>query len=226
MTLGGIVVFRERYGRWQWLGMTAIVLGLVLFFADQLDASAIAGDRYINGSLLVLLAALSWAIYALAQKQLLQRLGSAVILCFIYFAASVTLLPFATPSSLLHLDGLPLLMVAYAALNTLGAYGAFAEALAHWEASRVSAILALTPLLAVVTVEIVHVLAPSVLDGESIGMLGWSGAGLVVAGSALAALAGRSRLPGPTSARVGMTLETTVGNNGHIDTKPRISTTP
>ena len=48
-------------------------------------------------------------------------------------------------------------------MNTLVAYGAFAEALAHWEASRVSAILATTPLLCLAAGAGVHALWPSVL---------------------------------------------------------------
>lgn len=202
MTLGGIAVFGERYSRWQWLGMGAIVFGLGLFFADQLRGSA-AGSQYPLGSLLVLLGALSWAVYALAQKQLLQRLGSAAILLVIYLTASVTLLPFAQPSSLLQLQGIPLLMVVYVSVNTLGAYGAFAEALAHWEASRVSAVLALTPLLAVMVVEGIHAVAPSLLASESIQTLGWVGALMVVAGSAMASLMGKRsiELPVPQDQR-------------------------
>lgn len=187
MALGGIVVFGERYAMGQWLGMVAIVTGLCLFFADQSGASA-GNGRYVLGSTLVLLGALSWALYALAQKQLLNRLGSATILVVIYAVASIVLLPFADVGAVLRLEGLPLLMVLYAAINTLAAYGAFAEALAHWEASRVSAILALTPLLAVATVEVVHHLAPQLLAGESIRTLGWIGAAMVVAGSCLSSL--------------------------------------
>lgn len=186
MALGGLWLFRERYGAWQWLGMAGIVVGLGLFFADQMQARGDAG--YLAGSLLVLLAAIAWAVYALAQKQLLERLGSAAILLFIYLFASLALLPQADPAALLALRGLPLLMVVYACLNTLGAYGAFAEALAHWEASRVSAILALTPLLAVATVEAVHALAPELLAAERITTLGWIGAAMVVAGSAMTSL--------------------------------------
>jgi drug/metabolite transporter (DMT)-like permease len=198
MALGGIAVFGERYGTGQWLGMAAIVAGLVLFFRDQAGANA-AGPGYLAGSALVLAAAASWAIYALAQKQLLQRLGSASILLVIYLAASVVLLPLADPAALLRLDTLALLMVGYAAVNTLGAYGAFAEALAHWEASRVSAVLALTPVLAVATVELVHGLAPALLAAESINAMGWIGAGMVVVGSILSSLLGRRAIELPVA---------------------------
>ena len=57
---------------------------------------------------------------------------------------------------LLKLDAIGLWLLAYCALNTLVAYGAFAEALAHWEASRVSTILATTPLLSLGVIALVH----------------------------------------------------------------------
>ena len=120
-------------------------------------------------------------------------LGSPAILWAIYVLAALLLWPFASPSKLLALDAVHAAVLAYCALNTLVAYGAFAEALAHWEASRVSAILALTPLLCVATVSAVHALWPAAIAPERIGLSGWIGAGLVVAGSATASLLAASR---------------------------------
>jgi hypothetical protein len=54
--------------------------------------------------------------------------------------------PLASPSSLARLDAAGAGVLAFCALNTVVGYGAFAESLAHWEASRVGAVLALTPL--------------------------------------------------------------------------------
>ena len=187
MALGGIVVFREHYNGWQWTGLLAIVGGLGLFFADQLARPAPAGSRYVLGSSLVLLGAVVWAVYALAQKQLLRQLSSTAILGFIYLVAALLLWPLAQPGKLATLDATHWIALAYCALNTLGAYGAFAEALDHWEASRVSVVLALTPLLTVATVELVHRLAPRLVQPEQIAWMGWAGAALVVAGSALSA---------------------------------------
>lgn len=192
MALGGIVVFGERYNRWQWLGLAAIVAGLLLFFGDQLAQPSAPGGRYVAGSALVGLGALVWAVYALAQKQLLNRLSSTLILAVIYAVATIALWPLARPSTLFALDGLHLAALVYCAVNTLGAYGAFAEALAHWEASRVSVVLATTPLMTVLTVELVHAVAPELVRPERIALLGWCGALLVVGGSALSSLA-RSR---------------------------------
>jgi drug/metabolite transporter (DMT)-like permease len=105
----------------------------------------------------------------------------------------VLLLPLARPAHLLNIDAWHWAAILYCAVNTIGAYGAFAEALAHWEASRVSAILALTPLLTVATVSTIAAFVPGLIAPERIGTLGWIGAALVVSGSAAVSLLGRRR---------------------------------
>jgi drug/metabolite transporter (DMT)-like permease len=192
MAIGGIVVFRERFTRGQWSGLGLLALGLWLFFRDQLQAQG-AGADFLRGCLIIVVASVVWAIYALAQKQLLNRLSSPAILLFVYAVASVVLLPLASPSRLLALDAAHWIALGYCALNTLAAYGAFAEALVHWEASRVSVVLALTPLLTLLTVAIVHGFAPHIVRPEQVGAIGFLGAALVVAGSALTSLLGNRR---------------------------------
>jgi drug/metabolite transporter (DMT)-like permease len=193
MALGGIFIFRERFSAWQWLGLLVVFSGLLLFFRDQLLGSMLNASGYVLGALLIVIAAIVWAAYAMAQKQLLNTLSSSAILLFVYACASVLLLPTATPGSLLQLDSLHWAALAYCALNTLGAYGAFAEALAHWEASRVSVVLALTPLLTVSCVWLTHLFWPELIQPERFGWGGWLGALLVVSGSALTSLAARRR---------------------------------
>ncbi len=187
MALGGIFVFGERFRAAQWVGLALLAGGMALFFSDQLAAAARA-PGYLLGSAFVIVGALVWAVYALLQKQLLMQLGSMQILLLIYIVASVLLWPFAQPSALLRLDALHWALLGYCAFNTIAAYGAFAEALAHWEASRVSAILATTPLLTIAAASAVHALWPQLLAPERITPLGYLGAALVVAGSALVSL--------------------------------------
>ncbi|HRQ64661.1 MAG TPA: DMT family transporter [Xanthomonadaceae bacterium] len=188
MALGGIYVFRERFLLAQWLGLGLMLLGGILFFSDQL---AVGDGSYALGSLFIVVAGVVWAAYALAQKQLLTSLSSTAVMGFIYVFAAVALFPVARPALLLELSTFHLLAVAFCALNTLAAYGAFAEALAHWEASRVSAVLALTPLLTVLVVELVVHFLPGWVEAERIAALGWVGAALVVGGSMVVSLARR-----------------------------------
>jgi drug/metabolite transporter (DMT)-like permease len=185
MALGGVLVFRERVVATQLGGFALIVLGLLTFFGEQ---QAQRGDGYALGAGLVVLAAVVWAVYALLQKQLLLRLSSPQILWAIYALSALLLWPFAKPLTLLQLDGVHAALLGYCALNTLVAYGAFAEALAHWEASRVSAILATTPILCVGAVALTHAVWPALIAPERLGLLGWAGALLVLAGSAAASL--------------------------------------
>jgi len=195
MAVGAIVVFGERFSRGQWIGLGVLACGLALFFRDQLLVAVAAPGRYLAGSLLVAGGAVVWAAYALAQKQLLTRLSSPAVMLFIYAVASVVLLPTATPRPLLELGTLHWLALLYCAFNTLAAYGAFAEALAHWDASRVSVVLAITPLLTMLVVALVHALAPAMVAAEQIGALGYLGAVLVVVGSAASSLLGTRRAP-------------------------------
>lgn len=192
MALGGIWVFGERFTTGQWFGLALLVLGMSAFFADQLGAATRA-PGYVLGASLVVVAAVVWAVYALLQKQLLVRLSSTQVLLCIYVIASLALLPFAQPSALLQLDATHWALLGFCAFNTIGAYGAFAEALVHWEASRVSAVIATTPLLCIGAAAVVAAVWPQWLEPERLTALGWVGAMLVVTGSAAASLLGRTR---------------------------------
>lgn len=201
LLLGGMVFFHERFDRWQWAGFGALAAGLLLFFNHRLGTMIAAPDRYVLGVGLVVAAAVTWAGYALAQKQLLTRLRSVDILLAIYVGAAALFVPLADFSSLLKLSGTQWALLLFASVNTLVAYGAFAEALNHWQASRVSAVLACTPL---ITLGAVAVIAPLTtgIEPEPINALSVGGAALVVGGSMLAALSGR-RAPPTVRAQVG-----------------------
>jgi drug/metabolite transporter (DMT)-like permease len=105
------------------------------------------------------------------------------------------LLPPAHLAQVLALDGLQLGMLAFCCANTVIAYGCFAEALEHWEVSRVSAVVTLAPIVTVLGVQVAAHLWPHAAPAEALS--GWNvlGAALVVAGSMTTALGARS-VPG------------------------------
>ncbi|WP_193199230.1 DMT family transporter [Nostoc sp. MG11] len=192
--LGGLVIFKERYRLYQWLGVSILTLGYLLFFREQLTNLITAHSTYILGSILIALGAVAWAIYALAQKQLLQSLSSASIMLIIYGGCALLFTPLASIKSIFILDTLHLGMLLFCALNTLIAYGAFAESLEHWQASRVSAVLALAPIVTLISIEIVSVITPSLILPEHLTLIGIFGAVLVVVGSMAIALGKAERL--------------------------------
>ena len=140
------------------------------------------------GVLLVIIAAVTWACYALAQKQLLMTFNSQQIMWFIYLAGALCFFPVADLNPILQLSGLQWGLLAFCCLNTIVAYGAFAEALEHWEASKVSAVLAITPLLTILFANIVSWLFPDAAPAQTLNAWSVTGALLVVAGSAITAL--------------------------------------
>lgn len=191
LALGGLAVFGERFSRFQWAGFAVLLVGLALFFGSQLAALVQDAGRYVVGNSIMVAAAVLWAIYGIAQKQLLRSLPSEAIMLCIYAGCAVLFLPLSIPTALSRLDGVTLALLVFCALNTVVAYGAFAEALQHWEASRVSAVLALTPLGTLLLVEAANRWWPA-LDFQPRD-LPWSslaGAALVVAGSLATALGG------------------------------------
>jgi drug/metabolite transporter (DMT)-like permease len=190
--LGGLFIFKERYTLRQWAGLGILVLGMTLFFRDQLQLLAGASGQYLIGSFWVVLAAAIWAVYALAQKQLLEHLSSPVIMWLIYGGSTLLFTPMASPPVLLTLTPLQWGMLLFSGFNTLLAYGAFAESLDHWEASRVSAVLALTPVITLTSVFAVSALLPSLIDPDPMTALGVMGAIAVVMGSVSIALGRRS----------------------------------
>ncbi|HEY9301189.1 MAG TPA: DMT family transporter [Phormidium sp.] len=192
MGLGGIYIFKERYNLMQWTGLGVLTLGFALFFNEQLKTLITAQGKYLFGSGLILIAAIVWAVYGLAQKQLLQQLTSPNIMLLIYGICAVLFAPFAHPQSILNLTPLQFSMLVFCGLNTVIAYGAFAESLEHWEASRVSAVLSTTPIITLLSVWLVALLFPTWIVTNNLTILGIFGASLVVIGSMTIAL-GRKR---------------------------------
>ena len=194
MGLGAMLIFKERYTRRQWCGLGTLVLGFILFFNEQLKMIMSSPNQYLFGSFLIFWAAVCWAIYALAQKQLLLQLPSAHIMLGIYGGSTLLFAPISTSQTVLNLNPLELAILLFCGLNTLIAYGAFAEALEHWEASRVSAVLAITPIVTLVCVDVFSGISPALVTPEHHTPVAILGAFLVVAGSATIALGKKPKL--------------------------------
>jgi drug/metabolite transporter (DMT)-like permease len=193
-SLGALAIFKERYTRNQWIGLGVLIAGFIGFFSEQLKVLFTDVDRYISGSLMLVVAALTWAVYALAQKQLLAKLDSTHIMWVIYGACGIFFGVLAKPQSLLQLNAIEWVMLLFCGLNTVIAYGCFAESLQHWEASKVSAILALAPIFTIVSMSIITWLYPGLVTPEHLNLLSLLGAILIVSGSISISLGKRGEL--------------------------------
>ncbi len=200
LLLGSLVVFGETFSRRQGIGVAVFVCGLGLFFNQRLDELFSGGSDYGVGALLIVAAAGAWSCYALAQKQLLHSYGSSQVLLLLYATAVLVYTPTASPMTILELSGFELFLLLFCGVNVIIAYGCFTEAMAHWEASRVSATLALVPLVTLLFMELCGRFMPRISNAEDLNALGWLGALLVVAGSMQCALGSRAKSDQETEA--------------------------
>ncbi|WP_122679518.1 DMT family transporter [Pseudomonas viridiflava] len=188
LLISSIFLFKERFSLGQGIGLAILLIGFGLFFNQRLVELLTSLGDYTLGVLIVIIASVVWTFYGLSQKQLLTVWNSLQVMMVIYLFCALLITPWAHPAQALQLSPLQGWLLLACCLNTLVAYGAFAEALAHWEASRVSATLALTPLITLASVAIAAWLWPTYVQAEEINALGYGGALLVVLGSALTAL--------------------------------------
>ncbi|MEH6583392.1 MAG: DMT family transporter [Halioglobus sp.] len=191
LLVGSVWLFKEPFSALQWLGVMAFTLGLLLFFHHRLRALASVEESYLLGMLLLILASITWASYGLAQKQLLKQVKANDLLLLIYIAGALCFLPGSSPGQIQQLDGFGLIVLAFVSLNTIIAYSSFGLAMTHWEASRVSAVITLAPLLTLFFVFLSNGFYPGFIQTEPLDWVNWLGAVLVVGGSTLAALGNR-----------------------------------
>jgi drug/metabolite transporter (DMT)-like permease len=197
LLLGGLVLFHERFSKLQWSGLLILLAGQLLFFNHRLPLLFTSDAHTGWGVALVTVGSLCWSGYGLAQKQLLKRLSSAQVLWLLYVAGMLMLWPWAHPSQLATLAAGERGALLFCALNTLIAYGAFAEAMKLWQVTRVTALVATTPLFTLLAALIAGHWLHLASASEPLNALAVSGAIAVVAGSALCALG--SRRPAPTA---------------------------
>ncbi len=192
LVMGGVFVFREHFSVWQWAGFAVLVAGLLLFFNHRLPQLLDPTVGLGLGVALIVGAAISWALYGLAQKRLLQHFTPPQVFLMLYLGASVLLLPVSAPADVFALDGLQLALLAFCCANTLIAYGAFGEALHHWDVSRVSAVLSTAPLFTILSMWVLEKTGIALVAPEGLNTLSIAGALAVVAGSMITALAPRN----------------------------------
>ncbi len=189
MLIGSVVFIKESFSRGQMVGSFVLISGLLLFFNQQfIDKSSISNDDFLLGFIIMFGAALTWAAYAIMQKQMLRHYSSNQIMWCIYLVSALFFLPLASPQEIVSLDSTALLLLFFCCANTLIAYGTFAKSLEYLPTAKVSATLAITPLLTVLFATIAEHFWPTTFQAQHLNILAYVGAALVVLGSMLTAL--------------------------------------
>jgi len=188
LLLGGILIFREPFLPLQRIGTLLIVIGLGGFFNDRFSELFVAELDIGFGVMLVIIAALTWVVYALLQKQLLRYCSSNQILLIVYIVCALLLIPLAVPAQVSSLSVSQFWLLVFCCLNTVVAYGCFGQALVHWHASKVSAVLALAPVFTILGIKMVVILNPTYRFTDNLNFLSIAAALVLVLGSVMVAL--------------------------------------
>jgi drug/metabolite transporter (DMT)-like permease len=144
LALGGLVFLKEKITLIQGLLFAMLAIGLLMFFHPALSASS-ANERIVWGILLVQLSSFCWCIYALLQKGLHSKLSPANSLLFIFGLGVLVMFPQSEVNAMSRFDEEQWLVVLFCSLNTIIAYGCFAQSMKYWPTVQVSAMIALTP---------------------------------------------------------------------------------
>ncbi|MEY3660284.1 MAG: DMT family transporter [Pseudohongiellaceae bacterium] len=188
LMFGSVWMFGERFTALDWLGAALLFIGLLLFFNERLPLIVRSLGGETLGIVYILLAALTWGLYGLLQKRLLRSVGSVQLTLLIYGGGALLLLLVADSSSLLTMNAPQVFAVAFGCLNMVIGYGAFTEALRVWQGAKVSAVIALAPVITIITMQAAVALWPSLFVASGLNRWAYAGAALVVAGSMLSAL--------------------------------------
>ncbi|OOR99774.1 EamA family transporter [Haemophilus paracuniculus] len=194
MLFFSVVLFKEKFGLHQKIGLVLLIVGLIAFFNDRFS-EILQFNTYAFGILLGASASTIWVAYGIAQKMLSSKLTSQQILLIIYFGCGVVLTPFAADSvPFEQMNGFLLGCFIFCCLNTLIGYGAYGEALNHWEASKVSAVTTLIPIFTMLFSNLGHYLFPDYFSAPNMNFLSYLGAFIVVFGAIFSAI-GHKFLP-------------------------------
>jgi drug/metabolite transporter (DMT)-like permease len=183
-----VIFFQESFSSKQAWGAVIFIVGLLLFFNQRLSSLLSELSSYNIGIYYIVFASVTWAIYGLAQKKLLQDFQALELIFIIVSAGALVFLPLSSPGKIVELNKLQLWMLGFGAINTAVAYGCFSQAMHYWDTTRVSAVVTIVPVLTLSIGYLQQRYFPEFMTVEPVNNLSVFGAIVVVIGSAITAL--------------------------------------
>ena len=190
MMLCGVVIFKEPFGRHQKIGLLLLLIGLLAFFNERFEA-LFQLNHYGIGVIIGAISSMLWVSYGVAQKLLLAKFSSQQILLLIYVGCGIVLLPLAQFEQVNLLSGWTLAAFIFCCFSTFISYGAYAEALNYWDATKVSVVTVLIPIFTMVFQAIGHTFLPDNIAPLDMNLISYLGAFIVIIGTVLSISGGK-----------------------------------
>ena len=194
----GVFFFKETPSRQQAAGIVTAITGFGLFYWDQILQVSQDPQKLFEGNVWILIAAVTWAIFATLQKLLSRHWTPQQINLVIFSVCSFTMLPLVSWQEFNTLSPSIWGLYIFLGLNTIIAYGCLGEALKRIPASHVSLIVACNPLLTLILVYVLHKLEWDLIAHEPIDWRGLLGALCVILGVSLGISKEKSATPKPS----------------------------
>lgn len=186
---GGWLIFKEKISRIQVLGFVVAIVGMSLFFNEQLKvgmAQVSDVENLKTGAGWMVFGSVNWAIYGLMQRHISRSSASPQqINMIIYGTATILSLPWFVPSEFSRLDGMGWLLMIYLALNTIIAYGCLTEAFKRIPTNLVSIILVCNPVVTFIIMEIIKLGGWTFIRSENVSLNGYFGGAIMILGAVL-----------------------------------------
>ncbi|MEX0981448.1 MAG: DMT family transporter [Bacteroidales bacterium] len=183
--LAGIIIFKEHVTWKHIVGFVVVVIGIVLFYTEQIEALAETDHKFTKGMLLIFGGGLSWAVFASLQKKLVKTYTPNQLNLFIYGFCSLGFMAFAQFEKFPGLSGEEWILLFFLGANTVVAYGSLALAIKFTEANKVSVIIILNPIITFVSMAILTRMKVSWIGPESFSVLSIAGALTVLTGAVI-----------------------------------------
>jgi RarD protein len=185
LVLASVIFFKEKIRKMQLLGFFIAAVGFAFFYSQQIKLMIGQEGQYNMGVLLTFSGALAWATYAVLQKHLVLSHATGTLNLFLFGFPALIYLPFVDFKSLLDLSWAMWGVLAFVGLNTLFSYGALAQALKYIEASKVSIIIIVNPMITFAVMGILTKMNVSWIEAERFSLLSFLGAIIILAGAVL-----------------------------------------
>lgn len=194
LAVSGFVIFKEKVSIRQAIGLTVVIVGLAIFYNEQIINISGGIKEYKYGVALILLGGLSWASYAVFQKITVKSFDPMQLNLILFGLPAILLTPFVNFSQFAILSINDWLLLVFLGLNTLGAYGALAYAFKYLEANKISVIITLNPLITLAVMAILSYRQVSWIEPEVFTLLTIVGALTVLLGVILTVVKKKKRI--------------------------------
>jgi drug/metabolite transporter (DMT)-like permease len=185
LALAGFIIFKEKIDKIQIAGFIIVLIGLIIFYREQILYLTDDISKYQKGALWTIFGAIMWASYAVLQKGLVKILHPIQLNLFLFGLPALGYLPFVDLQSIFNSSLLEWGLLMFLGINTVLSYISLSYAFKYLEANKVSVIITLNPLLTFLIMALLGVLEVNWIVHENFTIITIEGAALVLIGAVL-----------------------------------------